>query len=155
MDTLTLYRGVSERFFIESNGQFMAKGYKSESEITADNNQITADNTFITIHPSIKNTAILHNICSTQYPSIYISTTTDIEVAKKFATTYHQKNIEEYSNGYIFELVVPKKYCYSKHNKFAVNSEEREVLVNLEDFNGIVPDSWIVRKEYVVSENLK
>lgn len=144
---MILYRGINVEMHKQCNGQLCAKGTVGMYEILAGNDHVLAGNSYTTIDTSEENAAYLHNVDSDCYKTSYISCTTDIVVAKKFATE------DGYSDGFIYTLDIPninfQKITRSDHNAAAKNSHEAEVLLNLKSFGFVVPAEWIVDIESV------
>lgn len=138
---MIVYRGDCKEV---CSSQICSKGFDIEAEIMAGNDDVFVGNMGITIHPSENNSAHLHNICSYQYKSGWLSCTTEYEVAYKFATA---GNIRE---GSIFTIEVPdkiyEKISKSDHNIYAQNNGEFEVLLNLSNYEQKIPKEWVIER---------
>lgn len=144
---MNLYRGITETMLREDNGDLKAKGTEYLLTFTADSTHIYAGNDYITVAPSKQTAAHLHNYCSDTYKTSYISCTTDLDIARKFAT------YNGFLDGYIFELSIPNDIYETvkvdDHNLSSTNPDEHEILINLYDFDLKVPKNWIIKKTLI------
>ena len=135
---MNLYRGITEMMLREDNGDLKAKGTEYLLTFTADSTHIYAGNDYITVAPSKQTAAYLHNYCSDTYKTSYISCTTDLDIARKFAT------YNGFLDGYIYETIK-----VDDHNLSSTNPDEHEILINLYDFDLKVPINWIIKKTLI------
>ena len=144
---MNLYRGITETMLREDNGDLKAKGTEYLLTFTADSTHIYAGNDYITVAPSKQTAAHLHNYCSDTYKTSYISCTTDLDIARKFAT------YNGFLDGYIFELSIPNDIYETvkvdDHNLSSTNPDEHEILINLYDSDLKVPKNWIIKKTLI------
>ena len=137
-----LYRGVNFQLDEENGGKIRAKGDVNELEFMAGNDQLMAGNMLNTIGPSRRNAMHGHNFCSDTYVTSYVSFTTDLKVAEKFATC------EGSISGYVYVVSIlalnKLKINYSTQEA-QVNDHESEVLVDLFGFE-YLPCSVVLDK---------
>lgn len=138
-----LYRGISCQQDEQNNGQLKPKGNKAEVAIRYDG-KFKYDGK-ATHGPNVKNAVYAHQIETGLYDGCYISTTTDKEIAKKFATS---SGIE---NGYIYVL---NRDLFGQYSIFEYevehpeNPNEKEVTIRAEDC-GCIPEEVIIAKELI------
>lgn len=141
-----LYRGVSYDTDGINGGKIRAKGDIEELEFMAGNSQVMAGNSFNTICRSQRNAMHAQNICSDTYKTTYVSFTTDLTVAEKFATE------NGVTDGYIY---VVKVAALVEHGieyfsqEAQVNDNEFEVHVNLAGFD-YLPIFIILEKRIIL-----
>ena len=141
-----LYRGVNCQLDKENGGQVRAKGDANKLEFMAGNSQIFAGNMLNTIGESMRNAMHGHNICSDTYKTSYVSFTTDLTTAKKFAT------FEGCASGYVYVVSVLAldelgiRYFLQDAQ---INDHEFEVFVDLVNVE-YLPSSAILEKRPVL-----
>lgn len=145
---MKLYRGVGKTKFENDDKKLLVKGKRNQIKLLAGSEEYYAGNDVFRIGATDQyNAAYLHNYDSKISNTAFISCTTNYEVAKNFATH------KGYSDGYIFELSIPDEIinviAIDDHNKVAINAYEFEVLLDLTNYDYIVPQEWIVNIEEV------
>ncbi len=140
-----IYRGISCQYDEINGGKIKAKGYSDVLEFMAGDSQVMAGNSLNTICASTRNAMHGHNICSDTYKTTYVSFTTDLKVAEKFATA------DSNTDGYIYVIdisVLEALGVECSSQEAQINDHEFEVLVNLVDFDHL-PSSAILEKIFV------
>lgn len=138
-----LYRGVSEEYYEKMGGRIIPAGKKSEVVMTHGDYlkgvEMHRDGKFVRVL-SETNTVRAHHLKSGLHDGCFISTTRDIERAKRFAT------IRGMTDGYIY-VIDPSKFfnlgvvAY----EFSVTShDEQEVSIRASD-NGEIPSAVIFK----------
>ena len=141
-----LYRGVNCQLDEENGGQVRAKGDINKLEFMAGNSQIMAGNMLNTIGESSRNAMHGHNICSDTYKTSYVSFTTDLMTAEKFAT------FGGCVNGYVYVvsvLALDELGIHLSTQEAQMNDHAFEVLVDLVGLE-YLPDFVIIGKRSVL-----
>lgn len=140
-----LYRGVNCELDIQFCGEIRPKGAEDVMGFMAGDNCVLAGNSLNTIDSSQRNAMHGHNLCSDLYNTSFVSFTTDLETAKKFAT------YDGSMNGFIY-VVSPSTLEELEIGYVSpeaqVNDTEFEVLVNLIGLKAL-PSAAIIEKRFV------
>ena len=158
---MKLYRGVNIKKFEQDGKILKAKGKTDKLEFYAGDDTLKVGNEILTINPSVVNAVYAHNgdWDKDDYKNLYketsaalISLTTDIDLAFKFATYAYSED------GIIFEIELSdsiyNKIAISTSHPYFVNDHEREIVINLIDYDLKIPDEWIVNKIYVSKDDI-
>lgn len=140
-----IYRGVSFDYDSKARAMIQAKGEGDELVFMAGDDRVMTGNTLNTMEASRRNAMHGHNICSDLYKTSFVSFTTDLKIAEKFATD------AGFSNGYIYvvktSILDELGITYMSQGAEA-NEGEREVLVNLSGRDHL-PELAIIEKRVV------
>ena len=140
-----LYRGVNCELDIQFCGEIRPKGAEDEMVFMAGDNCVLAGNSLNTIDPSQRNAVHGHNLCSDLYKTAFVSFTSDLKTAEKFAT------YDGSSNGFIYVVsssTLDKLGIRYASPEAQVNDTEFEVLVNLIGLKAL-PSAAIIEKRFV------
>ncbi|WP_223543972.1 hypothetical protein [Pseudomonas sp. BF-B-28] len=140
-----LYRGVDCQTDEKFGGKIQAKGLSEELTFMAGDSMVMVGNELNTIDASHRNAMHGHNICSDSYGTTFVSFTTDLKTAERFATG------DGCSDGYVYVVdvsILDKLGMGYSAQAAQVNDHEFEVLVNLAGFEQL-PEAAIIEKKAV------
>ncbi len=137
-----LYRGINLQKFTEDNRKLIPHGKSPEDEYVL--SQIKCLKDVQTLSSSAENTVYGHQKDNSVFDSCYLSTSTDIEVAKKFATYDGYRYYALDGVVVVLDRSKFEEYGVVEHPAlYSGNSHEKEITIRAAD-SGVIPEEVII-----------
>jgi len=126
---MRIFRGVSDAMHHEAGGRIRPANQVSVLQIMAGTMQAYAGSCHLTVGSSERNAQHLHNKCSAEHPTSFVSFTYDYDRAVYFATFASD-------TGWVYEADTEQLRLagipFFDHVEAMINNHEQEVRVNLQ-----------------------